>query len=377
MHMSLPHELSALDGACFRCDEADAVPHLAEPLTPPDCDLRSSGMVFMPLDVGRMMDSDQFAMATGDEFKAAMALYAKAWLQVPAASLPNDDRVLAHLAGGYTPRRWRKVKDVAMRGWILCTDGRLYHPVIAEFAHDAWEKSKHTISDTTPTRRVSSNAERQRRYRERQKMAKSPATAAPEAAVTGVVTPFSVTPNVTQTVTPSVTPVMPSFKSETKKEGGSVTPVTPSVTDTVTRNGVTAPQRQLSVLSTMPAAPGADAPSPPPLFETKVEPRKLDARHLTADQQALCEQVWTQYGSAYRARYGADPLQDGKARRQVADLVRSLGAQAPAIAAWYVGHGGRWYVEKGHDIGSLLADVGKLRTEFIASQVKVNVLSRV
>ncbi|MDE3186532.1 MAG: hypothetical protein KGM96_03275, partial [Acidobacteriota bacterium] len=45
-------------------------------------------------------------------------------------------------------------------------------------------------------------------------------------------------------------------------------------------------------------------------------------------------------------------------------------------AAWYVGHGGRWYVEKGHDVGSLLADVGKLRTEFIASQVKVNILSR-
>lgn len=377
MHMSSPHELSALDGACFRCDEADAVPHLAEPLTPPDCDLRSSGMVFMPLDVGRMMDSDQFAMATGEEFKAAMALYAKAWLQVPAASLPSDDRVLAHLAGGYTPRRWRKVKDVAMRGWILCTDGRLYHPVIAEFAHDAWEKSKHTISDTTPTRRVSSNAERQRRYRERQKMAKSPATAAPEAAVTGSVTQFSVTPNVTQTVTPSVTPVTPSFKSETKKEGGSVTPVTQSVTDTVTRNGVTAPQRQLPVLSTMPAAPGADAPSPPPFFETKPNPRKPEGRHLTPDEQTLCGQVWAQYGSAYHARYGADPLQDGKARRQVADLVRSLGAQAPAIAAWYVGHGGRWYVEKGHDIGSLLADVGKLRTEFIASQVKVNVLSRV
>ncbi|MHB1690952.1 MAG: hypothetical protein ACYCSR_09830 [Thiomonas sp.] len=127
----------------------------------------------------------------------------------------------------------------------------------------------------------------------------------------------------------------------------------------------------------MPAAPGADAPSPPPFFETKVEPRKPEARHLTADDKALCEQVWTQYGSAYRSRYGVEPLQDGKARQQVADLVRSLGAQAPAIAAWYVGHGGRWYVEKGHDIGSLLADAGKLRTEFIASQVKVNVLSRV
>lgn len=376
MHMSSPAELSALDGACFRRDEANAAPQLAEPLTPPDCDLRSSGMVFMPLDVGRLMDSDQFAMATGEEFKAAMALYAKAWLQVPAASLPNDDRVLAHLAGGYTPRRWRKVRGVALRGWILCTDGRLYHPVIAEFAHDAWEKSKHTISDATPTRRASSPAERARRYRERQRLAKLAASAA----TNGDVTP-TVTETVTASVTQNVTPVTPSFKSETKEGGENVTASVTrhgatAVTD-VTRDVVTAPQRQLPVLSTMPAAPGADAPSPPPFFETKPNPKKPEGRHLTPDEQALCGQVWAQYGSAYRARYGADPLQDGKARRQVADLVRSLGAQAPAIAAWYVGHGGRWYVEKGHDIRSLLADVGKLRTEFIASQVKVNVLSRV
>ncbi|MHB1690953.1 MAG: DUF1376 domain-containing protein [Thiomonas sp.] len=234
--MSSPDELSALDGACLRCAKSDVVPHLAEPLTPLDCDLRSSGMVFMPLDVGRLMDSDLFAMATGEEFKAAMALYAKAWLQVPAASLPNDDRVLAHLAGGYTPRRWRKVKDVAMRGWLLCTDGRLYHPVIAEFAHDAWEKSKHTISDATPTRRASSPAERARRYRERQRLAKLAGSAAAEGGVTAPVTRDAVTPTVTETVTASVTQnvtvVTPSFKSETKQEGG-------NVTASVTRDGAT------------------------------------------------------------------------------------------------------------------------------------------
>lgn len=374
--MSSPTEVFALEG-------------LPEPLTPRDCDLRSSGMLFMPLDVGRMVDSDLFAMATGEEFKAAMSLYAKAWLQVPAASLPTDDRVLAHLAGGLTPRRWRKVKDVALRGWILCADGRLYHPVIAEFAHDAWEKSKHTINDATPTRRAASPAERARRYRERQRLARLAGSAAADGAASAPVTRDAVTPTVTETVTESVTqnvtPVTPSFKREIeiKKEGGeSVTAsVTrhgaPAVTN-VTRDAVTAPQRQrqLPVLSTMPAAPGADAPSPPPVLETKQNPIPT-GRHLSADERALCEQVWAQYGSAYRARYGVDPLQDGKARRQVADLVRSLGAQAPAVAAWYVGHGGRWYVEKGHDIGSLLADAGKLRTEFVTSQIKVQALSRV
>jgi len=284
MHLSSPDELSALEAACLHCDRCQAATDRPEPLTPPDCDLRSSGMLFMPLDVGRLMDSDLFAIANGEEFKAAMALYAKSWMQVPAASLPNDDRVLAHLAGGFTPRRWQKIKAVALRGWILCTDGRLYHPVIAELAHDAWEKSKYIISDATPTRRVSSNAERQRRYRERQKMAKPSAVATPQAAETGGVTPQTVTPSVTPTVTPTVTPsvtrnvtrnVTPFFKREREieKERGGVTPsVTPTVTryavtDTVTRDGVTGvtvSQRQLPVLTTMPAAPGADAPSPPP-----------------------------------------------------------------------------------------------------------------
>ena len=395
MHMSSPAELSALDGACFRCDEADAVPHLAEPLTPPDCDLRSSGMVFMPLDVGRMMDSDQFAMATGEEFKAAMALYAKAWLQVPAASLPNDDRVLAHLAGGYTQRRWRKIKDVALRGWLLCTDGRLYHPVIAEFAHDAWEKSKHTISDATPTRRASSPAERARRYRERQRLAKLAGSADAESAVTAPVTRDVVTPTVTETVTASVTqnvtPVTPSFKSETKKEGEcvmeNVTRHGVSTVTDVTRDAVTAPQRQLPILQAMPAAPGAYAPSPPPLSQTKdaatPSPAPMDAKvkgkHpvLTPGEKHLAEQLWQSYAQAFQSRYDAPPLRDGRANYQLASLTRSLGQQAPAVAVHYLQSNHDWYVKKGHDLGTLLADASRVRADWMATSKRAAQLDAV
>lgn len=109
---------------------------MSQPLTPPDCDLR--GMPFMPLHVVRLVDSDLYALATGEEFKAAVTLWCKAWLQVPAASLPNDDRILAHLSGA--GGRWRKVKDMALRGFVLCDDGRLHHPVLAENALEAWER---------------------------------------------------------------------------------------------------------------------------------------------------------------------------------------------------------------------------------------------
>lgn len=108
---------------------------MTEPLTPPECDLR--GMPFMPVDIVRLFDSDLYALSTGDEFKAAFTLWGKAFLQVPAGSLPDDDRILAHLSGAGA--RWRKVRDMALRGWIRCTDGRLYHPVVAEKARDAWQ----------------------------------------------------------------------------------------------------------------------------------------------------------------------------------------------------------------------------------------------
>lgn len=106
------------------------------PLVPPEVDLR--GMPWMPLDTVRLIDSDLFALSTGDEFKAAVALWCKSWTQVPAASLPNDDRILAHLSG--TASRWKRVKATCMRGWVLCDDGRYYHPVIAEKAMEAWKE---------------------------------------------------------------------------------------------------------------------------------------------------------------------------------------------------------------------------------------------
>jgi len=109
---------------------------MTAPLTPIESDLRD--FAFMPLDVIRLVDSDLTAIASGDEFKAAVILWCKAWHQVPAASLPDDDRMLAHLSGyGRDVKGWQKVRDVALRGFVKCDDGRLYHPVIAEKALEA------------------------------------------------------------------------------------------------------------------------------------------------------------------------------------------------------------------------------------------------
>lgn len=133
---------------------------LPNPLTPADCDL--TGLRWMPLDVVRVIDSDTFGISTGDEFKTAFRLWAKCWLQVPAASLPDDDRLLAHLAGLEVPA-WRKRKAVALRGFIKCSDGRLYHPVIAEKALEAMGKREEHAE------REANEQTRQQRLRERRK----------------------------------------------------------------------------------------------------------------------------------------------------------------------------------------------------------------
>lgn len=115
----------------------------------------------MPLDTARLIDSDLFALSSGDEFKAALALWCKSWTQLPAASLPNDDRVLAHLSGAGA--RWKKVRAMAMRGWVLCDDGRWYHRVVAEKANDAWERR-----EDWQAKQVVKN-ERQQRWRDKVK----------------------------------------------------------------------------------------------------------------------------------------------------------------------------------------------------------------
>jgi hypothetical protein len=120
---------------------------MSKPPVSHDLDLRD--FQYMPLDVVRLVDSDLTAIASGDEFKAAVLLWCKAWHQIPASSLPNDDRMLAHLAGfGRDLKGWKRVRDVALRGFTLHDDGRLYHPVIAQKAVEAADHKRRRRGQT-------------------------------------------------------------------------------------------------------------------------------------------------------------------------------------------------------------------------------------
>ena len=132
-----------------------------EPLTAPDCDLQD--FPFMPLQVARLRDSDLAATEHPEACWYAVLLWAASWHQVPAASLPDDELVLTRLCGlGRDVKTFRKHRAGALRGFVICTDGRLYHPVVAEQANAAW-KEKLAYRDRKEKRAViASNAAKAR-----------------------------------------------------------------------------------------------------------------------------------------------------------------------------------------------------------------------
>lgn len=110
------------------------------PLVPLGCDLRR-GFPHIMLDF-REMQATRFWLICKRRPELAfyfMNLSFASWHEVPAASLPNDDDVLADWAR-CPPERWDLMKADLLTGagWCLCSDGRWHHPLHAERAIAAW-----------------------------------------------------------------------------------------------------------------------------------------------------------------------------------------------------------------------------------------------
>lgn len=171
---------------------------MTSPLTTSSHDV--SGLDGFMLNTDLLMASELWALATGDEFKAAVGLWCRAWKQTPAGSLPDDDKVLAAFSGA--GKSWPKVKAMALRGFVKCSDGRLYHTTLcSDVVRAAKWKADAEIENAGA-------AERKRRQREDRSQMFERLKAA------GVTPPFNtsmaalrelVTRHVTHKVTPPVT----------------------------------------------------------------------------------------------------------------------------------------------------------------------------
>lgn len=110
---------------------------LPEPLTPPDCDCTDLDGFMM--NVERLMASELVALSSHAAVGAALFLWCRAWKQLPAASLPDDDRVLAAFAR-LPLKSFQKIKSEVMRGFVKCNDGRLYHAFLSAEARRAFDR---------------------------------------------------------------------------------------------------------------------------------------------------------------------------------------------------------------------------------------------
>lgn len=110
---------------------------LPQPLATPECDC--TDLDGFMLNVERLMASELVALSTHEVIAAALLIWCRAWKQRPAASLPDDDRVIAAFAKLPLPR-FKKHKEDILRGFVKCADGRLYHKVLAVEAMRAYER---------------------------------------------------------------------------------------------------------------------------------------------------------------------------------------------------------------------------------------------
>lgn len=85
----------------------------------------------------------------------------------------------------------------------------------------------------------------------------------------------------------------------------------------------------------------------------------------SAKERAPTAETWDAYAAAYATRYKAEPVRNATVNGQLAQFVGRIGAEeSPSVAAYFVGHQARFYVETGHSVGMLLRDAEKLRTEW-------------
>ncbi|HLX18435.1 MAG TPA: DUF1376 domain-containing protein [Bradyrhizobium sp.] len=103
---------------------------LPEPFVPADANLRHS--IGMAIDPAVYFTDPAYEYETAYAGYMALRLMIASWHQRPAGSLPNDDRALVRLARYGTMRSFQQARAGIMKGWVLCSDGRLYHRAVAE-----------------------------------------------------------------------------------------------------------------------------------------------------------------------------------------------------------------------------------------------------
>ena len=206
-----------------------------EPLTSPGTDLRH-GAVF-EVDIINLLHSEFLHLATNEELGAAAKLCLRSLFQVPAGSLPNNEVVLAQAAGyDHRKKAWQRVRAMALYGWALCSDGRLYHQTVAMTVLDILQslQARQSGGDDAIERLREQNRRRQQRFKERLRESQMRRTGDSEAREVASDFAAPVTAEVTLAdsaeVTLAVTLPNKEIDKDKEKQHDNNAPVTPAVT---------------------------------------------------------------------------------------------------------------------------------------------------
>lgn len=285
---------------------------MSAPAAPYPADTLSKGWRF-EIHMEKVKKSDTWLRARSGEMRGAlMLLWGEAWEQSPCGSLPNDDELVA-LIIDMPLAKFKKNRDLLMRGWSLASDGRLYHETITDRVLAMMDKRANDAKRAA-----------NRRAREAD-------SAATDALVTGASRVTSAESTVSST---------PSTKHQNQA---------PSTLHPAPAGELHSPKPP------MPSAGVADAPAVPP------KPKAAKP----AKEPAPTSDAWDSYATAYRERYGELPVRNAKVNGQLAQLIARLGAdEAPGVARFYVGHQNAMYVRAMHPVDLLLRDAEGLRTSW-------------
>ncbi len=85
--------------------------------------------------------------------------------------------------------------------------------------------------------------------------------------------------------------------------------------------------------------------------------------------EAVTNEAWAAYNTAYFNRYGTEMIETGKTRGQMMTFLKRVGREeAPHIAAFYVSLNNKYYVQNQHTLGALVSDAEALRTQWITGR---------
>jgi hypothetical protein len=118
--------------------------------------------------------------------------------------------------------------------------------------------------------------------------------------------------------------------------------------------------------SLIPDSGFSDSPIPEQPRLPPAAPEAAPKKSRAEKPAVQTSETWSAFETAYEGRYGARPVRNAMVNGQMANFVKRLGQEeAPAVAAWYLSHNNRYYVQVCHSVAAMVKDAEKLRTEWV------------